>query len=95
MMPMRSGWNTKGLRAVLGLALFACWLGGAIFHVHLGNANPDCSVCQALHANQADVPAQISAPAPSIRFERVAPVYESRVASSLLLVPTGRAPPLV
>ncbi len=94
MMLTRARWNTKGLRALLGLAVFACWLGGALFHVHEGNANPDCRVCQALQANQADVPDQIAAPAPSIRFEGIAPSYESRIASTLHLVPSGRAPPL-
>lgn len=93
-MVARARWNTRALRSVLGLVVFACWLGGALFHVHEGGA-PDCRVCQALQANQADVPDQISAPAPSIRFERLDLVFSSRTPSTLLLLPPGRAPPLV
>jgi len=83
------------VRALLGLAIVACWLGGALFHVHEGSANPDCRVCQALQANQADLTDQVAAPAPSIRFERLAPSYESCIASSFRFAPSGRAPPLV
>ena len=86
--------NARGLRALLGIAVFACWLGGAIFHFHVGDGVPDCKVCQALQANQADAPVQASAPQPATRVERVAPLETEAVLPTLLLVPTGRAPPL-
>ncbi len=90
MIVRRSG---NALRAILGLAVFVSWLGTALFHFHDGAA-PACKVCQALQANQADVPAQSAAPEPLQKYERLASSLSPSYFTTLLLVPEGRAPPL-
>ncbi|HZI88989.1 MAG TPA: hypothetical protein VFD83_00895 [Candidatus Polarisedimenticolia bacterium] len=90
----RTSWNARALRSVLGLVVFACWLGGALFHFHEGGAVPDCKVCQALQANQADLPSDVSAPDAPERCERLSADSASDILTTLLLAPQGRAPPL-
>ncbi len=79
--------------AILGLVVFVSWLGTALFHFHEGAA-PACKVCQALQANQADVPVQGAAPEPLQKYERLAGSPSPSFFTALLLVPEGRAPPL-
>jgi hypothetical protein len=79
-------------RAVLALAVFLSWMGGTLFHFHPEDA-PTCKVCQALHSNQADVPAQ-NAPAPLSRTaERIGPLASTGQTEAPVPAPHGRAPP--
>ena len=81
-------------RALLTLAVFLSWLGGAVFHTHPVAAAP-CKVCHALQVNQADLPDRASAPNLLRTVERIAATTGSQTSDVLLRVPQGRAPPLV
>ena len=80
-------------RAILALAIFLSWLGGAFFHTHPVAAAP-CKVCHALQVNQADLPDNATAPNLLRTVDRIAATAESHTADVLLRVPQGRAPPL-
>lgn len=79
--------------AALALAVFLAWMGGALFHFHAGSAL-GCKTCQALQANQAELPVQGHATRSLATCERVAATSPAQAVEVLLLVPQGRAPPL-
>ena len=80
-------------RALLVLAVFLTWIGGAAFHTHTAGTVP-CKVCQALQAYQADLPGHATAPELLPGVERIAAAAGSQAADVLLPVPKGRSPPL-
>ena len=85
--------NLRAIRAILALAVFASWLGGALFHNH-DAASASCKVCQVLQANQADLPSHGSVPRPSVTSDLIATQTSVQAAYVLLLAQRGRAPPL-
>ena len=93
-MTLERRWTTQAFNAAVGLVIFVAWLGGAYFHVH-DVASPSCKVCQALQSNQAALATPGATPRPSIADRRVPIAATPQSVEPHLLVPQGRAPPLV
>lgn len=79
--------------AIFALALFLSGLGAALAHDHPTGAT--CEVCKLAHGSPADLVRRSTTPEPLRAAERIAPAAAALFQHPDLVVPQGRAPPVV
>jgi hypothetical protein len=79
--------------AMFALALFLSGLGTALAHDH--PAGPTCEVCKLAHNTPADLVRRTVAPEPLRAAERILLPAAAHLHHPEIVVPQGRAPPVV